>query len=431
MSSIDLIRMGIKNLWRRKLRTFLTILGVVIGASSIIVMLSLGFGLSNFFEEQISQWGDLTVINVYKGWSEIPGKKQTSLDDKAVETFRAIQNVVAVSPVLETSGTVICGRYISYTSIRGIDPESMEAFGYEVAQGRLLNSSDTLAVVFGSQMQYSFYDPKARVWREPKIDLMKDKLSLTLDPNYGWSIPGEKKPNYKEYKIKTVGILAEGDWETSYAIYMPLAEVKKMIIDKEKAENVKPQNKTNVNEYSRVYVKVNNINNVQEVQQKIKDMGHEAYSLNDQLEYTKKQAAIIQAVLGGIGGVSLLVAAIGITNTMVMSIYERTKEIGIMKVIGASLKDIKRLFLFESALIGLFGGIIGIGFSYLLSYIVNKFSYQFGEALGAYGATKISIIPVWLVFIAMAFSTLIGVISGYFPARRAMNLSALEAIRTE
>ena len=160
-------------------------------------------------------------------------------------------------------------------------------------------------------------------------------------------------------------------------------------------------------------------------------MGHEAYSLNDQLEYTKKQAATIQAVLGGIGGVSLLVAAIGITNTMVMSIYERTKEIGIMKVIGASLKDIKKLFLFESALIGLFGGMLGIGFSYSLSYLVNKFSYQFGEALGAYGASKISIIPIWLVIVAMAFSALIGIISGYFPARRAMNLSALEAIRTE
>src|SRR5690606_2655034 len=152
----------------------------------------------------------------------------------------------------------------------------------------------------------------------------------------------------KEYKIKTAGILEEGDWETSYAIYMPIAEVKKMIIDKEKAENVKPQNKTNTNEYNRINVKESDINKVQEVQQKIKDMGHEAYSLNDQLEYTKKQAATIQAVLGGIGGVSLLVAAIGITNTMVMSIYERTKEIGIMKVIGASLKDIKKLFLFES-----------------------------------------------------------------------------------
>ena len=307
----------------------------------------------------------------------------------------------------------------------------MEAFGFEIAEGRLLNSSDTLSVVFGSSMQYNFYDPKARVWREPDIDLMKDRMTLTLDPNYGWSMPGEKKPNYKEYKIKTVGVLAEGDWETSYGIYMPLAEVQKMIKEKEKAENQRPQGRSNDSEYERVNVKVNDIKNVQDIQQHIKDMGYEAYSLNDQLEYTKKQAAAIQAVLGGIGGVSLLVAAIGITNTMVMSIYERTKEIGIMKVIGASLKDIKRLFLFESALIGLFGGILGVGFSYSLSFTINKFSGQFGEALGAYGATKISIIPIWLVFLAMAFSALIGIMSGYFPARRAMNLSALEAIRTE
>lgn len=431
MSSIDLFRMGLKNLWRRKVRTFLTVLGVIIGTSSIIVMLSLGFGLSNFFEEEISQWGDLTIINVYQGWSDIPGREKITLDDKAVEAFKALPNVVAVSPMLETYGVVKAGRYIAHTNIRGIDPNSMEDFGFKVAEGRLLNSSDSLSVVFGSNVHYNFHDPKSRVWREANIDLMKDRMIITLDPNYGWSIPGENRPNYKEYKIKTVGILEEGDWETSYAIYMPLAEVQKMIIDKEKAENVRPQNRTNPKEYNRINVKVNDINNVQEVQQMIKDMGHEAYSLNDQLEYTKKQAATIQAVLGGIGGVSLLVAAIGITNTMVMSIYERTKEIGIMKVIGASLKDIKRLFLFESALIGLFGGILGIGFSYSLSFLINKFSFQFGEALGAYGASKISIIPIWLVFIAMAFSALIGILSGYFPARRAMNLSALEAIRTE
>ena len=97
MSSIDLFRMGIKNLWRRKLRTFLTVLGVIIGVSAIIVMLSLGFGLSNFFEEQIAQWGDLTTINVYRGWSDIPGKEQVALDDKAVESFKSIPNVVAVS----------------------------------------------------------------------------------------------------------------------------------------------------------------------------------------------------------------------------------------------------------------------------------------------------------------------------------------------
>ena len=433
MSSIDLFRMGIKNLWRRKLRTFLTILGVIIGTSSIIVMLSLGFGMRKSHEDQIAQWGSLTTINVHKGWNEpMAGKNTVELDDKAVATFKAMNNVVAVSPLFETYGAIINGKYIANIPIRGIDPESMEDFGFEAAEGRLLNKNDELVVVFGSNMQYNFHDPKARVWREPKVNLMKDRMSLTLDPNYGWSSPGEKKPNYKEYKIKTAGVLTEGDWETSYGIYMSITEVQKLIKDKEKAENQKPQ-QGNQKEtgYNQVKVKVNDVKNVQVIQTAIKDMGYEAYSLNDELEYAKKQAGLIQAVLGGIGAVSLLVAAIGITNTMVMSIYERTREIGVMKVIGASLKDIRRLFLFESALIGFGGGIFGVGFSYLISFIVNKFSGKFGPALGIYEATKISIIPFWLILAAMGFSSLIGVISGYFPARRAMNLSALEAIRTE
>lgn len=434
MSNIDLFRMGIKNLWRRKLRTFLTVLGVIIGTSSIIVMLSLGFGMSKSFEEQISQWGSLTTINVHKKWVERPqpGQKEVALDDKAVASFRLLSNVVAVSPTLEAYGAIINGRYVSNAPIRGIDPDSMEAFGFEVAEGRLLSKNDELTVVFGGQMQYSFYEPKARVWREPKINLMKDRMTLTLDPNYGWSQPGEKKPNYKEYKIKVAGVLTEGDWQTGYGIYMPLTEVQKLIKEKEKAENQKPQpGRQKETGYNQINVKVNDMKNVQDVQKQIKDMGFEAYSLNDQLESMKKQAAVIQAVLGGIGAVSLLVAAIGITNTMVMSIYERTKEIGVMKVIGASLKDIKRLFLFESALIGLTGGIFGVGFSYLISFLINKFSEKFGPSIGMYGTTKISIIPIWLAFAAMAFSALIGIISGYFPARRAMNLSALEAIRTE
>ncbi len=433
MSSIDLFRMGIKNLWRRKLRTFLTILGVVIGTSSIVVMLSLGFGMSKGFEDQIAQWGSLTTINVHKGWGEpMRGKKEVELNDKSVTTFKAMNNVIAVSPLLETSGAIINGKYIANVPIRGIDPDSMEDFGFEAAEGRLLNKNDELMVVFGGGMQYNFHDPKARVWREPKINLMKDRMSLTLDPNYGWSSPGEKKPNYKEYKIKTVGVLTEGDWETSYGVYMPITEVQKLIKEKEKAENRKPEpGRKKETGYNRVNVKVNDAKNVKAIQDAIKEMGYEAYSLNDELEYAKKQAGLIQAVLGGIGAVSLLVAAIGITNTMVMSIYERTREIGVMKVIGASLKDIRRLFLFESALIGFGGGLFGIGFSYLMSFIVNKFSDKFGPALGMYGATKISIIPIWLTFAAMGFSCLIGVISGYFPARRAMNLSALEAIKTE
>ena len=434
MNKLDLILMGIKNLWRRKLRTSLTVLGVVIGTSSIIVMLSLGFGLTEFFEQQISQWGSLTTINVHKKWVDPmqPGQKEVDLDNKAIEAFKLIPNVDAVSPMLETYGAVINGKYIAQVPIRGMDSSAMEAFGFEAAEGRLLNDNDELGVVFGSGMAQNFWDPNARIWREPKINLMKDRMSITLNPNYGYKMPGQKEVTYKEYKIKSIGVLTEGNWETSYGIYMPINDVQKMIKEKEKAENQRPQPGSSSSEFNRIDIKVNDIDNVAKIQDTIKEMGFEAYSLNDQLEFMKEQATMIQAVLGGIGGVSLLVAAIGITNTMIMSIYERTREIGVMKVIGASLKNIRNLFLFESAIIGLSGGIFGVGFSYLLSYLINKFGAQsFGESLGMYGATKISVIPIWLVFIAMGFSILIGIVSGYFPARRAMKLSALDAIRSE
>ena len=128
MNNLDLIRMGIKNLWRRKLRTFLTVLGVIIGTSSIIVMLSLGFGLTQAFEDQISQWGSLTTINVHPKWvdpSMGAGQEQVKLDDKAVASFKALPNVVAVSPTLETYGAVINGKYIASTPIKGIDPDTM------------------------------------------------------------------------------------------------------------------------------------------------------------------------------------------------------------------------------------------------------------------------------------------------------------------
>ncbi|MDY0235739.1 MAG: ABC transporter permease [Gudongella sp.] len=438
MNNLDLILMGVKNLWRRKLRTFLTVLGVIIGASSIIVMLSLGFGLSQAFEDQIAQWGDLTTINVHQSWNDpsIPSPsigKEVKLDDAAVASFKMIPHVTAVSPTLETYGTVINGKYIAGIPIKGIDPDTMEEFSFEIGEGRLLEKNDEMTIIFGSDMAQNFYDPNARIWREIKVDLMKDKMSLTLDPNYGYNDPNAEKINYPEYKLKVAGVLAQGqNWEHSYGVWMPISQVQKLIKEKEKIEKVRPQpGQNNSSVYQQIDVKVDDMKNVADAQQTIKDMGHEAYSLNDQLESMKGTAGVIQLVLGGIGAISLLVAAIGITNTMVMSIYERTREIGIMKVIGASINDIKKLFIFESALIGVLGGVIGISFSFLLSFIINKFSYVFGNFFGTGGEIKISIIPIWLVFAALAFSALIGVVSGYYPARRAMNLSAIEAIRTE
>lgn len=446
MNSSDLIRMGMKNLWRRKLRTFLTVLGVIIGTSSIIVMLSLGFGMQEAYAGQIAQMGSLTTINVHKNYDDFGGATtggrpgRTELDDKTIMDIKHLPGVIAATPIIEAYGTIINGRYISETPIKGIDPEAMELLDFKINEGRLLQSGDDLAIVFGGTMDQSFNDPKAIArgrWVEPTVNLMKDRMIFTFDTSYGMTGPASQgesgqKVNYKEYKIKTVGVLEEGNFDTDWGIYAPLETVKKMVKEKEKAEGAKLEPSKGRNKgYEHVMVKVEDMKNVQTVQDSIKDMGFQAYSLNDWLEETKKTASIMQAVLGGIGAVSLLVAAIGITNTMVMSIYERTKEIGVMKVIGASLKDIKRLFLFESAIIGLLGGIIGVVFSEILSLLINKFGGTLLDFLGTGEGTKISIIPLWLILAAMAFSTLIGILSGYYPAKRAMNLSALEAIKTE
>lgn len=445
MSSIDLVRMGIKNLWRRKLRTFLTVLGVIIGTSSIIVMLSLGFGMQEAFKGQLARMGSLNTINVYKSYDGGYGgmdsnrrKQEAKLDDKAIINFRNMPHVTAVTPIIETYGILKSGRYTSHTSIKGIDPEAMPYFDYKIAEGRLLQPGDNLNVVFGGGMKNNFYDEKAMSrgrYEEIEIEPMKDRIVLTFDMSSGYpSLPGERvnQPRHKDYNIKVVGVLEGGNYDTDWGIFLPIDTVRKMIEEKERTEGTSQgQNRRGNQEYERVMVRVEDIKYVSEIQERIKSEGFEAYSLNDMLDELNKMTGIIQAVLGGIGAVSLLVAAIGITNTMVMSIYERTKEIGIMKVIGASLRDIKRLFLFESAIIGLLGGAVGIGFSFLLSSIINRFSSQFGGFLGVVEDTKISIIPIWLVFAALAFSALIGLISGYYPARRAMNLSALDAIRTE
>lgn len=152
--------------------------------------------------------------------------------------------------------------------------------------------------------------------------------------------------------------------------------------------------------------------------------------MTDWLDSMKQDMLVTQAIFGGIGAVSLLVAAIGISNTMVMSIQERTKEIGIMKVIGASIKDIRSLFLLEAAAIGLLGGIVGLILSYGASFLLNNLLGGLMGGMGM-GETKISIIPAYLAIAALVFTSLIGVISGYFPARKAMKISALDAMRYE
>lgn len=435
----DILSICFRNLIRRKLRTFLTALGVVIGVALIIVAVSIGIGLSITYDEQMASWGDLTVINVYN-WNS-----QVTMDDAAVAQIQALEGVDIATPFyqnweLNFQMKTKNGRYQCYPQLYGVYPEALEKLGYELKEGKYLEERDKeYSMVVGEQFAYRFYDTKkkrnnrvdpypdqyGRI-KDPFVDVTKDKLILYI-PSQKTDQSGN--PTGKDLEVKPViaGVLLKNDanWEATNAAFMDISEMKALEQKYNKQNGIKKTGDSKKVNYEDVRVKCVDVDSVAGVQEAIRAMGFECGSMNDGREMMQKQALTIQIVLGVLAGFSLLVAAIGIANTMIMSIYERTREIGVMKVIGAEVRDIRIMFLLEAGMIGLLGGVMGVSLSYAGSLGVNKFV---AEAMLGPGS-RLSVIPLWLVGIALAFSVLVGVVFGFLPANRGVKISALEAIK--
>ena len=447
--------MCVQNLKRRKGRTFLTVLGVFIGCTSIIVMVSIGIGMTESINQSIENMGDLTVIEVYTG--QTTDGQQTKLDDDAVTSFKEIAGVQSVMPKYQNYDyTFECyaganNRYkVSYLDLYGIDTEAMEDMGYEFVDGQSAKNGKDEAVA-GRYFAYQFADTLL-----PEGSNTVDYYSALYDENYN-EIENPDLPDpyvnfdttpitirivdstdtmkYYEREIKVTGTVAEDyakGYETSSGLMVSVATLKDIIAT---FTGTTP-GKT---EYTSINVKATDIDSVTDVESQIKALGYNTSSMQSYREEMQKSARQTQMMLGGIGAISLFVAAIGIMNTMIMSISERTKEIGIMKSLGCYVRDIRAMFLMESGMIGLMGGIVGIVFSYIVSDIINVVSFGTGftkEAIiqgliGGEGVTRTSVIPLWLVAFAILFAIAVGLVSGYYPSNKAVKIPALEAIKSE
>lgn len=379
MNWMDLLRMSTSNLKRRKLRTFLTVLGVVIGTASIVVMISLGLGMQQSLYREVEQSGGLTTIKVsgaqagnsmmYSSSGKEEEQSTKYINDQLLARLSKLEHVALASPVYELPVVLLKGGYEGYGQLLATTPEAMEARNINLAEGSLPKpNSGHLDLVYGNGVLTMFNEKGSgkgyyETGRLPDIDLAKDSVFLILDQEgyynqssqngdeaSGNSDSGDGKQAQPKaiakHVAKASGIVAGGPDEYNanyYNIFCDLDTLKQILKKEFNARVIPGQPTTKSGKpykefcYSYAQLKVDDIDNVDSVASIVREMGYNVETNAEYLDSMKGQFAIVQAVLGGIGAVSLLVAAIGIANTMMMSIYERTKEIGVIKVLGLSL----------------------------------------------------------------------------------------------
>lgn len=448
MKISDLLFMGFKNLARRKARTGLTVIGVIIGTISIMVMISIGIGMNLGFKSQVMELGSLTKISISKyapimnDKGEYIDTKKQKIDKNLLDMVKTIKHVKTVSPIMNAQLSFRIGKDIQgYASCNVLELDAMKEFGLpELSYGSFPTLENPDIIIMGSEIpKQSFFSITGHGGSAYEFQPDKDKLLASLEL-YEYQL--EKQDKKAEFFLKNNVAILEPDSNYDYSCYMSYDTYKKWYI--ESVDYLKSSDKkkamAKLKEYEGIELNVDNVKNVKWVENQIKKMGYQTESLNSYLAPLEKTSKMMQMVLGGVGAVAMLVSAISIANTMIMSIYERTKEIGVMKVLGCCISDIKKLFLLEAGMIGLLGGIIGVVLSYVATFCINKYGGPLFSALMkstsvGWGqqeiATKFSVIPLWLPFLAAGFAILVGLISGYYPAKRATRISAIEAMKTE
>ena len=474
MKFLDYIKIAYKNLTRQKARTILTIIAIVIGSMSVIIMLSLVISAKRVLVAQLESIGAFTLVTV-TGSSDMQGggglitagngdpSEGKKLDDAILDEFKSKDHVVAATPVVSV--------WAKSMKLEGQDKKTWaNVMGYEVdagvfdipiLAGQGLKKGNMDKIVVGTDTLRTFG------YADKPNDVIGKNMILLLDggssPDWG---PLPQKPpqnadkdwwdtqskNPKEIKAEIVGVSGGMEASQNY-ISMDWArklqtqvrweydnEAQKKAQEENKGKDQKFNNmsfQVLVKEdmikekgYGSIILKIDNTKNVVAVGEEIKKQGYGVSTAEDMLEEVSKIFTVLGLLAGVIGGISLFVAAIGIINTMIMATYERTREIGVMRACGARRKTVRRLFTFEAALLGFMGGCVGLLVSYGLAKIGNVIAGKIAVAQSL-PVSGFIIFPIWLILGVVAFTTLIGLLAGLYPAHRAARLDPVEALRYE
>ena len=440
MKFFDLLTIIFGNLSRRKGRVALTAIGVVIGTAAILVLVSLAMGLQKSATASLYGIGDLTLINVSPGYNMDEGMMmavsargpmesgpQTPITPQSLEDFAAMDGVVSVIPRDYLMGSAILkyNRLEGGSSIMGVGTEDLSILGINAQEG-VLNLERGTAII-GSQVSMNFYNPRLRPGEEMPAppDLMGKTIRLEL---MKWDQEGT--PITKTVQVTVAGVIEESRGEYDWTIYVPLGDLT--------AWNEWFEGKRinrNREGYNNVIIKVADVSQTLEISDQINALGYQSFTPQSFVEGINSFYVVLQIMFGGVGAIALLVAAIGIANTMAMAILERTREIGLMKAVGATNRDVLSIFLGEAAGIGFIGGLGGAFAGWAAGHIIQilglaYMAQQTAESGGPPPSLSIYT-PSWLIVFAIAFATLIGLLSGIYPALRAATLVPVKALKYE
>lgn len=406
MNFINLLKIAIRAIANNAFRSFLSMLGIIIGVGAVIIMMAIGQGSKNSIKDQISSMGSNMIMirpggDIFGGVRMDPSAMQTL----KVEDYEAIVKnkyyVNYVSPEVTTSGQVIYGANNASTTMYGESAEYLDINSRVVEEGDMFSDED--------------------IKKSAKVCVVGQTIVDNLFPNGG--DPIGKTIRFKNIPFRIIGVLkAKGyngmGMDQDDLILAPYSTVMKRIQAQTYFGSI------NCSALSEEYTDqaIEELTQVLRETHKIKDGQDENFSIHSQQEIMETMDStmnMVTLILVVAAGFSLLVAGIGIMNIMLVSVTERTKEIGLRMSVGASGLDICNQFLLESIMISVTGGAMGVGFGWLVSLAANTLLNFPAE------------VPLWSVIVSFIVCVIIGVGFGYFPARKAARMDPIEAIRYE
>jgi len=469
MKTYDLSELALRNLRESSLRNSLTTIGISVGVASLVAMLSLGIGLQKLATRHLAKSGlfdtvvvtsrrDLRGFNREDQRSTASAAESRTLDEPARQEIESLPDVLEAYPDIRFITELRYQDKPHLTMVSGIPDSARSNDAFTGIPGSFFSSETAPEVILQKSFALELLGKTPPPGHEDDIpvgDLAKPLLGQELTMRYaqrvsapesaqntpvksGASDESESDAAYsvisREQKLKIVGISdLDPDSMRGAArarVFLPLKLAQELRVMQPSDVRDSMRGFSKQPSYSTVSVRVKNPKNVEAVEQAIKKLGFNTFSILDATRSLRQFFAVLDLFLGIFGSLALAVASIGIVNTLVMAILERRREIGIMKAIGASDSDVKKLFFAEAGAMGLLGGVVGVMLGWAIGHVINLGTNIYLKRQALPPETFWSV-PWWLVGAAIVFAFIVSLVSGLYPAARAARLDPVQALRYE